>query len=158
MINQLILNGIIVGSVYTLVAVGFVVIYRTVRFFHFAHGVVFTAGAYFTFLFKAWLGWPVIAAGSLLEVFSKREGLSFPVGRVKDLFMYPVTFMEYLEAQNPLLAEKLLQPDVLEESSPHDLLLDAFNAYAFVGSIPATVTSVLDTEKRGCRNGFSLFL
>ena len=49
----------------------------------------------------------VIAAGSLLEIFSKREGFSFPVGRVRNLFMYPVTFMEYLEAQNPLLAEKL---------------------------------------------------
>ena len=33
MINQLILNGIIAGSVYILVAVGFAVIYRTVRFF-----------------------------------------------------------------------------------------------------------------------------
>jgi branched-chain amino acid transport system permease protein len=62
MINQLILNGIIAGSVYILVAVGFAVIYRTVRFFHFAHGVVFTAGAYFTYLFKAWLSWPVIIA------------------------------------------------------------------------------------------------
>ena len=78
----------------------------------------------------------VIAAGSLLEVFSKREGFSFPVGRVRNLFMYPVTFMEYLEAQNPPLAEKLLQPDVLQESSLHDLLLDAFNTYAFVGGMP----------------------
>ena len=43
MLNQLILNGIIAGSIYALVAVGFVVIYRTVKFFHFAHGVVFTA-------------------------------------------------------------------------------------------------------------------
>lgn len=62
MINQLILNGIIAGSVYTLVAVGFAVIYRTVKFFHFAHGIIFTAGAYFTYLFKVWLGWPVIVA------------------------------------------------------------------------------------------------
>ena len=44
MLNQLIVNGIIAGSIYTLVAVGFAVIYRTIRFFHFAHGVVFTAG------------------------------------------------------------------------------------------------------------------
>ena len=62
MINQLILNGIIAGSVYTLIAVGFAVIFRIVRFFHFADCVVFTAGAYFTYLFKAWLGWPVIVA------------------------------------------------------------------------------------------------
>lgn len=62
MINQLIVNGIIAGSVYTLVAVGFAVIYRTVKFFHFAHGVVFTAGAYFVYFFKAWLGWPDLVA------------------------------------------------------------------------------------------------
>jgi len=46
MIKQLILNGIITGSIYTLIAIGFVIIYRTVKFFHFAHGVVYTAGAY----------------------------------------------------------------------------------------------------------------
>jgi branched-chain amino acid transport system permease protein len=49
MIQQLILNGIIAGSIYTLIALGFTVIYRTVKFFHFAHGVVYTAGAYFAY-------------------------------------------------------------------------------------------------------------
>lgn len=44
MIPQLLLNGIIAGSIYALVALGFTVIYRTVKFFHFAHGVVYTAG------------------------------------------------------------------------------------------------------------------
>ena len=82
----------------------------------------------------------VIAAGSLLEVFSKKEGLSFPVGRVKNLFMYPVSFMEYLETENPPLAEHLLQQDVLEESSLHDLLLAAFNTYAFVGGMPESLS------------------
>ncbi len=45
-IPQLILNGIIAGSIYALIAFGFSVIYKTVRFFHFAHGVVYTAGTY----------------------------------------------------------------------------------------------------------------
>ena len=49
MIKQLILNGIIAGSIYALIAIGFTVIYRTVKFFHFAHGVVYTAGAYFAY-------------------------------------------------------------------------------------------------------------
>lgn len=49
MLQQLILNGIIAGSIYALVAIGFTVIYRTVKFFHFAHGVVYTAGAYFAY-------------------------------------------------------------------------------------------------------------
>ncbi len=87
----------------------------------------------------------VIAAGSLLEVFSKREGFSFPVGRVRNLFMYPVTFMEYLEAQNLPLAEKLLQSNVLEESSLHDLLLETFNAYAFVGGMPEALSVYVET-------------
>jgi len=47
MLFQLIINGIIAGSIYALIAIGFTVIYRTVKFFHFAHGVVYTAGAYF---------------------------------------------------------------------------------------------------------------
>jgi len=88
----------------------------------------------------------VIAAGSLLEVFSKREGFSFPVGRVNNLFMYPVTFIEYLEAQNPPLAEKLLQSDVFEESFLHDLLLETFNAYAFVGGMPEALSLYGETE------------
>ena len=50
-VNQLILNGIIAGSIYALVALGFTVIYRTVKFFHFAHGIVYTAGAYLAFTF-----------------------------------------------------------------------------------------------------------
>lgn len=49
MLNQLLLNSIIAGSIYGLIAIGFTVIYRTVKFFHFAHGVVYTAGAYFAY-------------------------------------------------------------------------------------------------------------
>ena len=32
-----------------MIAIGFTVIYRTVKFFHFAHGIVYTAGAYFAY-------------------------------------------------------------------------------------------------------------
>jgi branched-chain amino acid transport system permease protein len=45
-INQLIINGVIQGAIYSLIALGFVIIYRTVRFFNFAHGVVYACGAY----------------------------------------------------------------------------------------------------------------
>ena len=49
MLLQLIVNGLIAGSTYALVALGFTIIYRTVKFFHFAHGVDYTAGAYFAY-------------------------------------------------------------------------------------------------------------
>jgi len=51
MIPQLIVNGIIAGSIYALIAIGFTIIYRTVKFFHLAHGVVYTAGAYLAYTF-----------------------------------------------------------------------------------------------------------
>ena len=65
MIQQLIVNGIIAGSIYALIAIGFTVIYRTVRFFHFAHGIVYTSGAYLTYtVVSCW--WSVV--GSQLSV------------------------------------------------------------------------------------------
>jgi branched-chain amino acid transport system permease protein len=46
MLTQLIANGVLAGSIYAVVAVGFALIYRVVRFFHFTHGLIFTLGAY----------------------------------------------------------------------------------------------------------------
>lgn len=43
---QVISNGLIASSTILLVAVAFGLIYSTTRFFHFAHGIVFTAAAY----------------------------------------------------------------------------------------------------------------
>jgi branched-chain amino acid transport system permease protein len=47
--QQFIINGIIAGSIYFLIALGFSIIYRTVKFFHFAHGVIYAAGAYLAY-------------------------------------------------------------------------------------------------------------
>ncbi|MGB2804966.1 MAG: branched-chain amino acid ABC transporter permease [Candidatus Zixiibacteriota bacterium] len=48
---QILINSAIAGSIYALIALGFTIIYRTVKFFHFAHGVVYTAGAYLAYTF-----------------------------------------------------------------------------------------------------------
>jgi len=53
MLIQLFLNGLISGSIYALIAIGFTIIYRTVKFFNLAHGIVYTVGAYLCYtLFK----------------------------------------------------------------------------------------------------------
>jgi branched-chain amino acid transport system permease protein len=57
MTTQFYINFLITGSILTLIAISFSLIYRITRFFHFAHAVVFTSGAYFTFLFSVLLGW-----------------------------------------------------------------------------------------------------
>ena len=48
-ISQLLFNGLISGMIYALTALGFTIIYRTVRFFHFAHGVIYALGAYMAY-------------------------------------------------------------------------------------------------------------
>jgi len=55
-LEQLFLNCIINGSIYLLVSLSFVLIYQTINFFNFSHAVVFTSGAYFTFLFNQFFG------------------------------------------------------------------------------------------------------
>ena len=47
----------------------------------------------------------IIAAGSLLEFTLARHSFSMPVGRIEYLYMYPVTFFEYLNAcdEKPLV-------------------------------------------------------
>ncbi len=53
---QLILNGIIAGAIYALVASGFSLIYSVTKFMHFAHGAVLALGAYLLYTFAVNLG------------------------------------------------------------------------------------------------------
>lgn len=56
MFLQIIINSIIAGSLYALIASGFSLIYYTNRFVHFAHGAVIMLGGYFLFLFFSLFG------------------------------------------------------------------------------------------------------
>lgn len=75
MLQQLLVNGLIAGGIYALVALGFSVIYRTVKFFHFAHGVVYTAGAYIAYTLAIQLGMNFIVAFFLAALFAAVLGM-----------------------------------------------------------------------------------
>ncbi len=59
---QLIVNGVILGSEYALLGISWGIIFNTTGTFHFAHGVVYTAGAYGAILFADTLGLPLPVA------------------------------------------------------------------------------------------------
>jgi len=82
MFFQLLFNGIIAGSAYALVAVSFTVIYRVVKFFHFAHGIVYAIGAYFAYTLYAVHGVNFIVS---LLLASMLTGL---IGITIDRFVY----------------------------------------------------------------------
>jgi branched-chain amino acid transport system permease protein len=56
MFYQILVNGLIAGSIYALVAAGFSLIYSTTKFVHFAHGGVIALSAYMLYLFYSLLG------------------------------------------------------------------------------------------------------
>ncbi|HOU61051.1 MAG TPA: branched-chain amino acid ABC transporter permease [Rectinema sp.] len=65
---QIIINGIALGSVYALIAVGFALIFNILKFSNFAHGSIMTASAFLGYLFaiKTKLGlFPVIIVSML---------------------------------------------------------------------------------------------
>jgi branched-chain amino acid transport system permease protein len=54
--NQLLINGLIAGAIYSLVSSGFSLIYSVCKFVHFAHGVVITLSGYFFYFLFSRLG------------------------------------------------------------------------------------------------------
>jgi branched-chain amino acid transport system permease protein len=60
-------NGVVVGSIYALIAIGFALIFATTRLFHFAHGAVYAVAAYSIFFAKDVLKQDVIV-GLLLAL------------------------------------------------------------------------------------------
>ena len=86
----------------------------------------------------------VIAAGSLLEIMLEKENISFPVGRVEYLYMYPMTFEEYLLAKGggPVL-DAFYQVPVKKYA--HAKLLALFHEYVLIGGMPEVVKTFLDS-------------
>lgn len=56
MFFQLLINGLIAGAIYALVASGFSLIYATCKFIHFAHGATIAFSAYFLYFLFSGLG------------------------------------------------------------------------------------------------------
>lgn len=75
MISQPVVYGALAAATIILTAIGFGLVYRVAGFFHFAHGVVFTAGAYLSFTFNVWLGIPPLFSILLAVALSTLLGM-----------------------------------------------------------------------------------
>lgn len=87
----------------------------------------------------------LIAAGSLLE-FVLSE-VSFPVGRVQFLNIYPLSFIEYLMAigRENLAAFLQEKPKVLSDTV-HDVLRQELVRYFMIGGMPEAVQVFVDSR------------
>ena len=83
----------------------------------------------------------VVAAGSLLEFAVEKVGV--PVGRISMLYMYPMSFMEYLVATGEgLVVKEILEHPIGEEMGDpiHAAILDKLGEYLSIGGMPEAVT------------------
>lgn len=92
----------------------------------------------------------ILAAGSLLGV-ALSKGDSFPVGKVDFLRMYPVTFKEFLNADDPQMFEYI---ENISEIAPlpeivMNRLSESYRRYQASGGMPAAVVAMLD--RRGVK-------
>jgi hypothetical protein len=96
----------------------------------------------------------VITAGSLLE-FALAEIPSFGVGRIRSIFLYPLSFDEFLSAtgQTKLLEMKKKANSQIPLSAPiHEKLLDLLKKFLIIGGMPEVVVKyVAGNDLRGCQ-------
>ena len=89
----------------------------------------------------------IIAAGSLLGV-AIPKGTSFPVGKVEFLTLFPMSFYEFLLAQNPMLAVHIKEnpTDNIVWSTHKAQLEEKYRDFLIVGGMPEVVQSWIDTK------------
>ena len=87
----------------------------------------------------------VIAAGSLFEIMLERSNISFPVGRVEFLYMYPLTFEEFLKAKNENKLLEIYHTVPLKQFA-HLKLLNLFHQYTLIGGMPEIIQKYINNE------------
>lgn len=90
----------------------------------------------------------VIAAGSLLGVAVKKKSMTVPVGKVRILRMYPISFREFLRSADVKLfeyVESLQQAEHLPEIIFNKLKTE-YRRYLVCGGMPEAVISLLDNK------------
>lgn len=91
----------------------------------------------------------IICAGSLLGVFIKRDNVSFPVGKVDRLQMYPLSFSEFLRADGGEAFYSGIQKYELDRELPELYRINlekALKNYYVVGGMPEAVAKWIKTH------------
>lgn len=93
----------------------------------------------------------IICAGSLLGVKINRFHSSFPVGKVKMEYMYPMDFEEFLMAtsKKELIDEiyKCYEQMTPITNSIHQKLLNLYRLYLCIGGMPQAVQNIVDVNQ-----------
>lgn len=87
-------------------------------------------------------GLHIISAGSLLDITLNEMQYSMPVGRVDFVFMYPMTFIEFLIALNENGLVSVINdftPDKTISTAIHNRIMELLRLFFFIGGMPEAV-------------------
>lgn len=85
----------------------------------------------------------IIVAGSLLGL-AIHSGTSYPVGKVDEMTLYPLSFTEFLRAhKGDALYERVKRSPIEQITSLKSLLMDELRLYYFLGGMPEVVRDFL---------------
>jgi len=90
------------------------------------------------------LQYHVIVAGSLLGL-AIHQGVSYPVGKTDEMYLYPLTFPEFIRAkQGEAIYLRLTQGALEDLSGLSSLLKDLLREYYFTGGMPEVVREYIN--------------
>ncbi|MBQ6394111.1 ATP-binding protein [Candidatus Saccharibacteria bacterium] len=88
----------------------------------------------------------IAVAGSLLGI-SLHDEASFPVGKVNSMFLYPLSFCEFIRAIGKDKLADALETESFENlASFHATLMDDLKNYLIIGGMPAVVQNYLEED------------
>ena len=83
------INGVSLGSIYAIIALGYTMVYGIAKMLNFAHGDVIMVGGYMCFCATVYLGWPPLAGVALAVVVCTVLGIVIERLAYKPLRMAP---------------------------------------------------------------------
>jgi predicted AAA+ superfamily ATPase len=88
----------------------------------------------------------IVAAGSTLGV-SLHTGVSFPVGKVDFMNVYPLTFFEFLSAVGEgMIVDFIYEHDFMQLKAFHEKLLRLHKFYMYIGGMPEVVAEYVASK------------
>lgn len=136
----LLVNGLVVGSIYALVALGFVLIYKSSDVLNLAQGELVMLGAYICFAFVVQYNIPFFAAFVLTLVFSTILGLSVERVVLRPLIGQPIISVIMVTIGLSSVLRALVQAFWGTDTRPFPTIVS--EAPVMLGSIPVSLVYI----------------
>ena len=140
---QLIINSIIAGSIYSLVALGFNLIYGTTKFFNLAHGALAAVGGYTVFYLSKMWGLPIIPSVIVGVLFAGFVGYLVDRTVFRSLRKKKASGMVFLVASLGVMTALQAVIAIIFSSQFQTLSTGTFKVYRMLGGVITQVQVII---------------